>query len=169
MAKSGDSECMSAKMIEIPVKLFVGRFPHHMTEEELCGLFTPFGEVKECKILSDYITRESKGCAFVKYSNLMNAIDCIRKLDSQYIVDESVGGPIQVQFANGEMERLGLSPDQVNPPPTKVFVGSIPASLTKEKLRSIFEEFGDVVETFILSNGCAPSLTNGPVLGSVCL
>jgi RNA recognition motif-containing protein len=157
---------VSTKLIEIPVKLFVGRLPRDMTEDQLRCIFSPFGEVKECKILCDYVTKESKGCAFVIYSNLVNAVESIQELNNQYIVDESVGDPLQVQLASGEMERLGLSPDQIDPPPTKVFVGSIPPSI--KNLREMFEAYGEVVETFIISNSESISRRNSH-LGSVCI
>ena len=137
--------------IEIPVKLFIGRFPHSMSDAELGSVFEPFGQLKECTILRDYMTKESKGCAFIKFANLVNAITCIKKLNNIKVIDDSIG-PLQVQFANGEIERLGLSVEQVESPPVKVFVGSLPPSFTCANLYEAFKPYGQVVETFILTN-----------------
>jgi len=90
----------------------------------------------------------------VRFSNLINAIECIKTLNNS-VLDESIG-PIQVQFANGEIERLGLCPTQVDFPPTKVFVGSIPIEYAEaDDLRNLFCEFGEVVDSFILPTNSA--------------
>ena len=139
------------ELVEVPVKLFVGRFPRELGDTDLAQLFEEFGKVKECTILRDHETRESKGCGFVRFANLSNAIDCIKKLNGKKVVDDSIG-PLQVQFANGEVERLGLSIEQVEPPPVKIFVGSIPEDYTAEQLLELFKPYGEVVETFILTD-----------------
>ena len=138
-------------VVEVPVKLFVGRFPRNFEDSDLSKLFEDFGKLKECTILRDHGTRESKGCGFVRFAHLNNAIDSIRELNGKMIVDESIGA-LQVQFANGEVERLGLSTDQVEPPPVKIFVGSLPEQFTADDLLRLFQEHGDVVETFILKD-----------------
>ena len=148
--------------IEIPVKLFIGRFPRTMSDSDLAAVFEPFGQLKECTILRDYLTKDSKGCAFIKFTNLVNAVACIKKLNNIKIIDESIG-PIQVQFANGEIERLGLSVEQVETPPVKVFVGSLPAHFTCGNLHEIFNPYGQVIETYILTNP-----ETGASKGSVC-
>jgi RNA recognition motif-containing protein len=137
------------QLVEVPVKLFIGRFPRSFEDADLDSLFGKFGKIKECTVLRDHQSRESKGCGFVRFAHLTSAIDCIRELNGKAIVDEEIG-PLQVQFANGEVERLGLSTDQVEPPPVKIFVGSLPDDFTTQTLESLFAPYGDVVETFIL-------------------
>jgi RNA recognition motif-containing protein len=138
-------------IVEVPVKLFIGRFPRDLADSELLSVFETFGKVKECTILRDHETKESKGCGFVRFANLNNAIDCIRELNGKKVLDSSVG-PLQVQFANGEVERLALSTDQVEPPPVKIFVGSLPLKFTASDLHHLFNAHGDVVETFVLTD-----------------
>lgn len=145
--------------VEVPVKLFVGRFPRSLDDAELEQVFSPFGKVKECTVLRDHTTRESKGCGFVKFAHLSSAIECIKQMNGVHVLDALIG-PAQVQFANGEIERLGLSTDQVEAPPVKVFVGSLPASFSAQDLEQLFMPYGPVVETFILSDG-ATGLSKG--------
>lgn len=135
--------------VEVPVKLFVGRFPKSILEEDLEKMFSNFGKIRECTVLRDHATKESKCCGFVRFANLSNAITCIKETNGILEVDGSIG-PIQVQFANGEIERLGLSVDQIEVPPIKVFVGSLPHEFTEGDLRLLFEPFGKVIEAFIL-------------------
>lgn len=136
-------------VVEVPVKLFIGRFPRGFTDADLENLFSKFGKIKECTVLRDHQSKESKGCGFVRFAHLNSAIESIRELNGKVTVDNAIG-PIQVQFANGEVERLGLSTEQVEPPPVKVFVGSLPETFSVQELQRLFEPFGDVVESFIL-------------------
>ena len=135
--------------VEVPVKLFVGRFPKSFLEENLEKVFSNYGKIRECTVLRDHATKESKCCGFVRFANLSHAITCIKETNGILEVDGSIG-PIQVQFANGEIERLGLSVDQIEAPPIKVFVGSLPHDFTEDDLRLLFEPFGKVIEVFIL-------------------
>jgi RNA recognition motif-containing protein len=138
-------------IVEVPVKLFIGRFPRSFSDEDLGELFTKFGKLKECAVLRDHNSRESKGCGFVRFAHLTNAVECIRQTNGKLVVDAEIGA-IQVQFANGEVERLGLSLDQVEPPPVKLFVGCLPDDITPDQLHDLFRPFGDVVETFVLTD-----------------
>ena len=137
--------------VEVPVKLFVGRFPRDFSDEDLERVFAAFGKLKECTILRDHGSKDSKGCGFVRFAHLAHAIECIKQTNGVLVVDPSIG-PVQVQFANGEIERLGLSPDQIESPPTKVFVGSLPSDFSTDQLLALFTPFGDVVEAFILED-----------------
>ena len=149
--------------IEVPAKLFIGRFPKSMDESALIPYFEPFGKVKECVILRDFSTKQSKGCAFIKFGSVSDAVDCIRKLNNQLVLDDEIGA-LQVQFANGEVERLGLSCEQIEVPPVKIFVGSLPSTIDERSLYAMFAPYGEVVETFILHDDAT-----GASRGSVCL
>ena len=149
-------------VIEVPVKLFVGRFPKSLDDTELMRFFEPFGKIKECVILRDFHSKESKGCAFIKFGSVSDAVDCIKKLNNKLVLDQDIG-PLQVQFANGEIERLGLSAEQIEVPPVKIFVGSLPVDFTEQTLFELFAPFGEVVETFILHDE-----STGTSKGSVC-
>lgn len=136
--------------IDVPVKLFVGRFPKSMSDQELRAVFATFGSVLECVILRDSEKR-SKGCAFVRFACITDAATCIEHLNNKHCLDTAIG-TLQVQFANGEVERLGLKSDQIEVPPVKLFVGSLPKSTCPEDLQGHFSRFGTVVEVFILTD-----------------
>ena len=156
-------ETSESDVIEVPVKLFVGRFPRSFEEGDLIHYFESFGKIKECVILRDFNTKQSKGCAFIKFGMVNDAVECIKKLNNKLVLDDEIG-PLQVQFANGEIERLGLSSDQIEVPPVKIFVGSIPPDLCETALFTLFSPFGEVVETYILRDD-----GTGISKGSVCL
>ena len=48
------------------MNLYVGNLPYKISESELQGLFSPFGEVTSAKIIKDNYTGQSKGFGFVE-------------------------------------------------------------------------------------------------------
>ncbi|HOO39331.1 MAG TPA: RNA-binding protein [Deltaproteobacteria bacterium] len=48
------------------MNLYVGNLPYKITESDLQGLFSPFGEVTTAKIIKDNYTGQSKGFGFVE-------------------------------------------------------------------------------------------------------
>ena len=55
-----------------PVKLFVGCLPYSKTAQDIADLFTPFGDLLEVAILTDY-SGKSRGAAFVTFSKTSEA------------------------------------------------------------------------------------------------
>lgn len=50
-------------------KLYVGRLPYTMTDDELQDLFAAYGTVVSAKVIMDRETGRSKGFGFVEMSN----------------------------------------------------------------------------------------------------
>ena len=50
-------------------KLFVGNLSYSVTQEDLTGLFEPFGKVNSVTIVTDRFTGQSKGFGFVELSS----------------------------------------------------------------------------------------------------
>ncbi|KAF8820432.1 hypothetical protein IE077_003180 [Cardiosporidium cionae] len=132
----------------VPVKLFVNRVPKMMGNEDLRSLFSQYGEILECYILKGFDGH--KGCAFVKFSSIVDAHKAIIDLHGKKILNEEAG-PVQLKYADGEIERLGLSPDvQPGGEAIKVFVGCLPKSCAEDELFNIFSRFGRVDEVFLI-------------------
>ncbi|KAF8817868.1 hypothetical protein IE077_003283, partial [Cardiosporidium cionae] len=132
----------------VPVKLFVNRVPKWMCSDSLRSLFSNYGEIMECYILKDFDGH--KGCAFVKFASIVDAHKAISDFHGKKTLNKDAG-PVQLKYADGEIERLGLSPDvQPGGEAVKVFVGCLPKSCTEEKLFSIFSRFGRVDEVFLI-------------------
>lgn len=73
-------------------------------------------------------------------------------------------GPATVKYATGEMERLGLGTSACEPgvDGAKLFVGSLPRTITEDELREFFSKFGAITEVFVMRDtatgtgrGCA--------------
>lgn len=135
------------------VKLFVGQLPGVCDSDELKTAFLAHGPVLELAVLRDKRTGKPQGCAFVKYQTRTEAEAAIRALNNVFMLTGATQ-PIQVRFADGELERLGATEH-------KLFVGGLAKSATSEQIAALFEKFGRVQDVYIMrgdSNepkGCA--------------
>lgn len=59
---------MSEDMTTNKKKLFVGNLPFSATEDQVRDNFGQFGEIVDCKLISDRMTGRSKGFAFVEFA-----------------------------------------------------------------------------------------------------
>eukprot|EP01066_Platyproteum_vivax_P017020 Platyproteum_vivax@DN7276_c0_g1_i5.p1 len=144
------------------IKLFIGRVPKTHEEDALRPMFEEYGTVLETTVIRDRTTQEHKGCAFVKMACLAEADAAIRELHNTKILDKAAGA-MQIKYAQGECERLGLPVDSGIPGSNfvKLFVGSLPRTITDAELRSVFEPYGMIEEVYIMKDehrtpkGCA--------------
>ncbi len=64
------------------MKLYVGNLPYQMTDSELEGLFTDFGQVSSAKVIMDRETGRSRGFGFVEMED-EGGREAIEKLHGQ--------------------------------------------------------------------------------------
>jgi RNA recognition motif-containing protein len=60
-------------------KLYVGNFPYSVDEEQLRGLFSPYGEIEELALIMDRETGRSKGFAFITFVTQQAAETALEK------------------------------------------------------------------------------------------
>ena len=82
MAEVAEKEA-PAQATAINKKLYVGSLPYSWTVEQLEALFTPFGRVSSTAIVSDQVTRKSKGFGFVEMGTDEEAQKAITALNGQ--------------------------------------------------------------------------------------
>ncbi|EAN33734.1 RNA recognition motif family protein [Theileria parva strain Muguga] len=147
----GDLPCAPAPAVDI--KLFVARIPKTYEESDLRRLFQEFGPVKDVIVIRDKVTNSHKNCAFVKMASICQADAAVRRLNNQRVIDSSLGA-VQIRYATGEVERLGFTQMAGEPgmDEAKLFVGSLPKSLTEDDLASLFKDFGEPLEVFVLKD-----------------
>ncbi|EER00873.1 ribonucleoprotein, putative [Perkinsus marinus ATCC 50983] len=137
--------------IRIPVRLFVGKLPAAWNEQNIRDLFEAYGEVQEVGLIRPKENgKQQTGCAFVKFGAVHEAATAIKSLNGTYKADDAPGF-VQVQFANGEPERLGL-PEDTEGYSQKLFVGNVPPSTSDDELKQIFDEYGNVTEAYSLES-----------------
>lgn len=54
-------------------KLYVGNFPYTVSEDELRGIFSPYGDIDELAMIMDRDTGRPKGFAFITFANQQSA------------------------------------------------------------------------------------------------
>ncbi|MFC2150454.1 RNA recognition motif domain-containing protein [Calditrichota bacterium] len=63
------------------MNIYVGNLPFSVTDDELKGLFTEFGEVVSAKVIVDAYSGRSKGFGFVEMPEKGDAEAAIEKLN----------------------------------------------------------------------------------------
>ncbi|OEH75277.1 RNA recognition motif domain-containing protein [Cyclospora cayetanensis] len=147
----------------VEVKLFVGRVPQSVQEDQLRDLFSEFGIVTDCSVIREKNTMKHRNSAFVRMSSLAFADAAIRALHGMRALEEGAP-PLAVKYASGEAARIGLSAAAADGgiDKAKLFVGSIPRNATEDELKVFFSSYGTVDEVFVLRDsgsgggkGCA--------------
>lgn len=83
-------------------KLYIGNLSYQVKDEELTETFSPFGEVKSVRIVTDRETGRPRGFAFVEMTTADEAQAAIDGLDGK----EAFGRALKISFAM-EKERTG--------------------------------------------------------------
>ncbi|XP_020243041.1 flowering time control protein FCA-like, partial [Asparagus officinalis] len=134
------------------VKLFVGAIPRTATEGDVRPLFEEHGDVCEVIFVKDRITGQQQSYCFIKYAMLGDAERAIEALHNQYTLPGG-SGPIQVRYADGERERLGISrPRLFSCAFDKLFVASLSKEATEKEIEEIFSPYGRVEDIYILKD-----------------
>ncbi|EFJ23463.1 hypothetical protein SELMODRAFT_442777 [Selaginella moellendorffii] len=121
------------------VKLFVGQIPKHLTQEELLPIFEEAGAVFDINIIKDKSTKQSRGCCFLTYSSRSEADNAIDLFHNKKTISP-MNSPMQVKYADGELERLEH----------KLFIGMLPKSVTEAEVRDVFSEYGNIKELQVI-------------------
>ena len=82
------------------MKLFVGNLSWNLTENELHDTFSQYGQIDECRIITDRETGRSRGFGFITFENADSAEEAMSALDGH----ELDGRPMKVNEAK-ERER----------------------------------------------------------------
>ncbi|MCO5595546.1 hypothetical protein L7F22_049591 [Adiantum nelumboides] len=126
------------------VKLFVGQVPRHMTEEQLLPIFQEAGAVRELSVIKDKATKTSRGCCFLIYESKEEADNAIALFHNQRKLPP-LSTPLQVKYAEGELERLEH----------KLFVGMLPKNVSEADLTPVFSPFGVIKELTVIKGSQA--------------
>ncbi|KAH9329100.1 hypothetical protein KI387_001208, partial [Taxus chinensis] len=129
----------SASMFAEAVKLFVGQVPKHMTESQLLSVFQEAGKIQEVSIIKDKVTKTSRGCCFITCPSRQEADKAISLFHNKRTLP-GASSPMQVKYADGELERIEH----------KLFIGMLPKTVSDAEVSSLFSQFGTIKELQIL-------------------
>uniref|UniRef100_A0A1B6G6K9 RRM domain-containing protein n=1 Tax=Cuerna arida TaxID=1464854 RepID=A0A1B6G6K9_9HEMI len=106
-------------------KLFIGGLNFKVTEEELKGYFSKYGNVASVNVKCDPITGRFRGFAFIVFSS-----------------PESVDKAIEAgeHLINGRK----VEPRRAKSRPGKIFVGGLADELTDDEIKNYFAQFGNI-------------------------
>uniref|UniRef100_A0A7N6BFR9 RRM domain-containing protein n=2 Tax=Percomorphaceae TaxID=1489872 RepID=A0A7N6BFR9_ANATE len=110
---------------EAKIKVFVGKIPRDLYEDELVPLFESAGPIWDLRLMMDPLSGQNRGYAFITYCNKDDAQKAVKLCDNHEIRPGKYLG-VCISVANN-----------------RLFVGSIPKNKTRE---SILEDFGKVTE-----------------------
>uniref|UniRef100_A0ACD5TZ87 Uncharacterized protein n=1 Tax=Avena sativa TaxID=4498 RepID=A0ACD5TZ87_AVESA len=82
-------------------EIFVSRLSFYTTEEELESIFSPFGAVKEARLVRDNQTGRPKGFGFVKYSSEAEAQKAVKAMDGRIIRGRLIFAEIAKEHSTG--------------------------------------------------------------------
>ncbi|XP_072353699.1 RNA-binding protein Musashi homolog 1-like [Scyliorhinus torazame] len=131
---------LSADSQHDPCKMFVGGLSWQTTQEGLKEYFCKFGDVKECMVMRDPVTKRSRGFGFVTFVD-QTGVDKVlaqprHELDSKTI-DPKVAFPRRAQ------------PKMVTRT-KKIFVGGLSVNTTVEDVKQYFDQFGKVDDAMLM-------------------
>jgi len=81
--------------------IYVGNLPWRTTEDDLAGLFQPYGSVVNVRIIQDPATGRSRGFAFVEFGGPEQGVKAVAALNGR----EFGGRPLLVSFARPKPPR----------------------------------------------------------------
>ncbi|XP_072998248.1 small RNA-binding protein 11, chloroplastic-like [Typha latifolia] len=64
-------------------EIFVSRLSHYITDEEFREAFSPFGTIKEARLIRDGKTQRPKGFGFIAYASVAEAQKAIKAMDGR--------------------------------------------------------------------------------------
>lgn len=128
-----------------PGKMFIGGLSWQTTSEGLREHFGKFGEITECMVMKDPLTKRSRGFGFVIYKDPA-AVDKVlangpHQLDSK-MVDPKVAFPRQ-------SNQVVTQPKMVTRT-KKMFVGGLSASTTIDDVKAYFEQYGKIEDAMLM-------------------
>jgi len=123
-----------------PGKLFIGGLSWQTTPDSLKSYFQKFGELKECFIMCDPVTRRSRGFGFVTFVNIEDGDKATHH--EPHILD---GKKIDPKKAFPKVPNSKFVTKT-----KKVFVGGIQHGTAEDDLKEYFENFGTVTEVVIM-------------------
>lgn len=86
-------------------RLFVGSLPYNIDESQLRELFAKAGSIESCNVITDRMTGQSKGFAFVEYASEKDASKAIEMFKDYRIEDRKIA----VSFAKPREESRSKS------------------------------------------------------------
>lgn len=115
-------------------KLFIGGLNYTTTEEGLRGHFEQWGEIVDCVVMRDPVTKRSRGFGFVTYKT------------EEMLDDAQKNRPHKLDGREVDTKRAipRNESDETQATVKKMFVGGLKDGTTEEEIKTKFETFGTI-------------------------
>ncbi|XP_051269972.1 RNA-binding protein Musashi homolog 1 isoform X1 [Dicentrarchus labrax] len=123
-----------------PCKMFIGGLSWQTTQEGLKEYFCKFGEVKECMVMRDPVTKRSRGFGFVTYAEQAGVEKVLAQ--NRHELDSKTIDP-KVAFPRRAQPKLVTRTK-------KIFVGGLSVNTTIEDVKHYFDQFGKVDDAMLM-------------------
>lgn len=133
-------------------KLFIGGIHRSTTQESLKNYFEKFGKIKECKLMIDKLTGNSRGFGFVTYVDPLSVNEVLLK--KPHTLDNKM---IDAKPCANKSSLPAKKPGNNFPKTHKIFVGGVSMEATEDDVRIYFTRYGVVVEVNLVSDRQDPS------------
>ncbi|ESN91011.1 hypothetical protein HELRODRAFT_90523, partial [Helobdella robusta] len=117
-------------------KLFIGGLHLQTTDQSLKAFYEKWGEVVDCIVMKDPVTRRSRGFGFITYSEAHMVDDCLS--ERPHIIDDKQVDPKRA------MPREESNKPELHQSIKKVFIGGIKEPLDENDIREHFSKFGNI-------------------------
>uniref|UniRef100_A0A8C8HMD8 RRM domain-containing protein n=1 Tax=Oncorhynchus tshawytscha TaxID=74940 RepID=A0A8C8HMD8_ONCTS len=123
-----------------PCKMFIGGLSWQTTQEGLKEYFCKYGEVKECMVMRDPVTKRSRGFGFVTFVD-QAGVDSVLAV-TRHELDSKTIDP-KVAFPRRAQPKLVTRTK-------KIFVGGLSVNTTIDDVKAYFEQFGKVDDAMLM-------------------
>uniref|UniRef100_A0A8C7IE15 Musashi RNA binding protein 1b n=1 Tax=Oncorhynchus kisutch TaxID=8019 RepID=A0A8C7IE15_ONCKI len=120
--------------------MFIGGLSWQTTQEGLKEYFCKYGEVKECMVMRDPVTKRSRGFGFVTFVD-QAGVDSVLAV-TRHELDSKTIDP-KVAFPRRAQPKLVTRTK-------KIFVGGLSVNTTIEDVKAYFEQFGKVDDAMLM-------------------
>uniref|UniRef100_A0A8C7L7L3 Musashi RNA binding protein 1b n=1 Tax=Oncorhynchus kisutch TaxID=8019 RepID=A0A8C7L7L3_ONCKI len=120
--------------------MFIGGLSWQTTQEGLKEYFCKYGEVKECMVMRDPVTKRSRGFGFVTFVD-QAGVDSVSAV-TRHELDSKTIDP-KVAFPRRAQPKLVTRTK-------KIFVGGLSVNTTIEDVKAYFDQFGKVDDAMLM-------------------
>uniref|UniRef100_A0A7N0V134 RRM domain-containing protein n=1 Tax=Kalanchoe fedtschenkoi TaxID=63787 RepID=A0A7N0V134_KALFE len=132
-------------------KIFVHGLGWDTTAETLISAFGNYGEIEDCKAVTDKITGKSKGYAFILFKHRSGAkkalIEPQKKIGARMASCQlASAGPVPSQAPAPIASVVAAAPPVSEYTQRKIFVSNVASDIDPVKLLTFFKQFGEIEE-----------------------
>lgn len=138
--EGSQSSLVSTDSPHDPCKMFIGGLSWQTTQEGLKEYFCKYGEVKECMVMRDPVTKRSRGFGFVTFVDQAGVDKVLAQ--SRHELDSKTIDP-KVAFPRRAQPKLVTRTK-------KIFVGGLSVNTTIEDVKQYFDQFGKVDDAMLM-------------------